>query len=318
MVAFGGEALQQALGSRPAGSWWTPFFLGLGLGGLPCLVWIAVTSADGSAFWRIGAEAERWTAEALDGLGPSWRIEHDVPFPELGYVVNVDHVAVGPHGVLVVETKWTSHTIDLGARRLPAEVVHALHQARDNAGRIDGLLQRVNVPTTVIPVVVYWGPHVTPPAEPVRRKDGVRLVAGGHGSEWLGLLSLDRLDEACIDRLANRVRDWRVEHEDDGVRTAVATRLRHADRLGKVAVGLAVLMVVLTLLSRVSDLVDRTLGRGGVTLAALVTLLPLVAALAAGTYVWLARQLDPDVPWIPRLIPIGVWSLGFAALLLAT
>lgn len=77
---------------------------------------------------------------------------------------------------------------------------------------------------------MYWGPNVTPPAEPVRREDGVRLVAGGQGSEWRSRLSLDRLDEADVDQLANRVRDWRVGHEDDGVRLAVAARLRHADR----------------------------------------------------------------------------------------
>ena len=66
-------------------SWWTPFVFGLGLGAFPCLVWIAVTSADGSATWRIGADAEAWTAEELRGLGSSWHIEHAVLFPELGH-----------------------------------------------------------------------------------------------------------------------------------------------------------------------------------------------------------------------------------------
>ncbi len=251
-------------------------------------------------------------------MGPLWRIEHDVPFPERNYVVNVDHVAVGPHGVLAVETKWTSHAIDLSARRLAPEVLKAIKQARDGAGRIEGLLRRTDVATKVIPVVMYWGPNVTPPADPVRRQDGVRLVAGGRGSEWRSRLSLDRLDEADIDGLASRVREWRVGHEDNGVRIAVAARLRHANRLGRAGIGLALLMAVLVPLSRASDFIDAVLGLGGSVLAVSVTLVPVVTALAAAAYVWLARQLDPEVPWIPGLIPLGAWVAGFASILLMT
>ena len=311
-------ALQEVWGGRPMASWWTPFLLGLVFGAFPCLVWAAVTSADGSASWRIGAEAEQWTAEELDGLGPLWRIEHDVPFPERNYVVDVDHVAVGPHGVLAVETKWTSHAIDLSARRLAPEVLKAINQARDGAGRIEGLLRRTEVATKVIPVLMYWGPNVTAPAEPIRREDGVRVVAGGHGSEWRSRLSLDRLGEADVDRLASRVREWRVGHEDNGVRIAVAARLRHAKRLGRAAIGLAVLMVVLLPLSRWSDFIDTVLGLGGGVLAVSAILVPVVTALAAGAYVWLARQLEPEVPSLPGLIPLGAWVAGFSGILLAT
>lgn len=317
-TVLGAGVLQEAVVGRPMAAWWTPFLLGLVLGAFPCLVWGALTSADGSASWRIGAQAEQWTAEELEGLGPSWRIEHNVPFPGPSHVVDVDHVAVGPHGVLAMETKWTSHAVDLGARRLAPEVAKAIEQARANAGRVRGLLRRVNVATDVIPVVVYWGPKVTPPPISVRREDGVRLVAGRRGSEWRPLLSLDRLDEADIDRLASRVRDWRAEHEEIGVRVAVAARLRHADRLGRVSIGLAMLMVILLPLSRASDFIDDTLRLGGGGLAASVILLPPVTGLAAAAYLWLARQLDPEVAWIRRLAPLGVWSAGFVGLVLAT
>jgi hypothetical protein len=49
-----------------------------------------------------------------------------------------------------------------------------------------------------------------------------------------------------------------------------------------------------------------------------VLLLPLVAALGSAAFVWLARQLEPEIRWFRRLAPLGAWILGFAALVLAT
>lgn len=77
-------------------------------------------------------------------------------------------------------------------------------------------------------------------------------------------------------------------------------------------------MLVLLLLSRASDLIDTTLGLGGSVLALTVLILPVVTALAAAAYVWLARQLEPEVPWIPGLIPLGAWAAAFVGIVLAT
>jgi hypothetical protein len=320
-VAFGANALDEALFGRPAASSWTPFVAGLGLGALPCLAWIAVTSADGSASWRVGAQAEQWTARELDALGPSWIIEHDIPFPERTYTANVDHVAVGPHGVLAVETKWTSHEVDLRARRLAPEVERAVRQAQASAGRISGLIRRVNDQVAVIPVVVYWGPHVIPPPEPVRRHDGVRVLAGRQGAEWRCRLGDTRLAAADIDRIAARVRDWRIEQEARTVGIAIAARLRQAHRLGRLSVGLALLMVALVPLSRVSgsagDFVDTMFRIGGRPLALALLLAPLITGLGSATLVGLARQNDPELRSVPGFVPLGVWIVGFVGLIVA-
>jgi len=224
--------------------------------------------------------------------------------------------------VLAVETKWTSHALDLGAKRLPPEVKKAMQQAQSNAGRVKGLLGRVKTGTDVIPVVVFWGPNVTPPATPVRREGDVRLIAGGHGSEWCSLLSLERLDVGDIGRLVSRVRAWRIEQERSTVGVGVASCLHKADLLGKTSLGLTGLMVVLLPLSQapapVSGLVDLAFRLGGSALAITLFILPLVVAVAAAPYVWLARQLDPDAAWVPRLLPLGVWIVGLTGLVAAT
>jgi hypothetical protein len=54
----------------------------------------------------LGYFGERIVAEHLDPLKQTgWRVFHDVPAQNNGTKFNVDHVAVGPQGVFVIETK---------------------------------------------------------------------------------------------------------------------------------------------------------------------------------------------------------------------
>jgi len=55
---------------------------------------------------RLGYLGERAVGEALDALSrDGFRIFHDIPADSGGHTFNVDHVAVGPHGVFAIETK---------------------------------------------------------------------------------------------------------------------------------------------------------------------------------------------------------------------
>jgi len=53
--------------------------------------------------WATGAEGERMTAALLDELGDAYVVRHDLGLP--GSRANLDHLVVGPTGVLTVETK---------------------------------------------------------------------------------------------------------------------------------------------------------------------------------------------------------------------
>lgn len=60
--------------------------------------------------WREGAEGERKTAKALATLERcGWHIEHDV---QCRYG-NYDHIAVGPAGIYLIETKNLSGAVEL-------------------------------------------------------------------------------------------------------------------------------------------------------------------------------------------------------------
>lgn len=63
--------------------------------------------------WEKGAAGEARTAEVLaSGLGPAWTVLHDVRWPGRQRA-NIDHLAVGPTGVFVIDSKNWSGRITL-------------------------------------------------------------------------------------------------------------------------------------------------------------------------------------------------------------
>ena len=66
--------------------------------------------------WAAGAAGERRTAAGLDGLErDGWTVLHDVRLP--GRRWNLDHVLIGPGGVVVVETKQWRRPVRTWRRR---------------------------------------------------------------------------------------------------------------------------------------------------------------------------------------------------------
>lgn len=61
---------------------------------------------------RLGLRGERHVAEQLEPLArQGWRLFHDVPMTVNGHAQNLDHVALGPQGLVVVETKTRSKPV---------------------------------------------------------------------------------------------------------------------------------------------------------------------------------------------------------------
>jgi hypothetical protein len=56
-----------------------------------------------TAAWRRGAKGEQRTARHLRRLGPAWAVFHDLAIP--GSRANADHLAIGPTGVFLIDTK---------------------------------------------------------------------------------------------------------------------------------------------------------------------------------------------------------------------
>lgn len=60
-----------------------------------------------AAMWEKGAEGEKAVAAALATFGDDWVILHDVRWPGRRFA-NIDHIAIGPGGVFVIDAKnWS-------------------------------------------------------------------------------------------------------------------------------------------------------------------------------------------------------------------
>jgi hypothetical protein len=123
-----------------------------------------------------GTQAEGWsTAELLRLEAHGWRVINDLP---AGFG-NIDHVVIGEHDVLAVETKviddspWLDEAVD-----------RACIQAKRGADRIRLVLRQHRVTDVrVIPAVVQWGIGVgSRPSVEVRH--GVRVLSAAHAAEW--------------------------------------------------------------------------------------------------------------------------------------
>lgn len=159
-------------------------------------IYFAIIST-GASTYLIGANAERWTLGEFTKLGPKWNFYSNVPFSvgfgERSWFVDVDLIGVGPYGVLVIESKFSSMVTDLGAAKLDDRVLGAIAQVEGNAGRVRAVLGDLAPYVPIRPVITFWGHAVKGPETFVRRVNSdlspIRIVHGAYSKEWRGLIA---------------------------------------------------------------------------------------------------------------------------------
>jgi Nuclease-related domain len=143
------------------------WMLGLALGGLIGL-WVAIADSPPAHIenWLRGAEGERKTERALRPLRcTGWSFAHDLDAAH----GNRDHVAVGPGGVFLLETKRPGGAVTVEGDRLRVQRLDDPDQAYDIdrlAGRVRAEAARLSEELAaatgrrcwVQPVVVVWAP----------------------------------------------------------------------------------------------------------------------------------------------------------------
>ena len=219
-VMVGAVALTRAAGSTSNDTLIAVIIAVVGTLSVCVLVGLAVVFSGG-VNWITGGQAERWTGEALQRFGPEWRFAHNLEFtvgdPPYSFPVDVDHVAVGPNGVVVVETKYSSDQIDLDAERLAPKVRRAAEQAYQNANRIRRLFATMPVAPQVFCLVIYWGFRPVMPKEPIRYlgSQGKTLVVMGPDIErWIDVVT----DGQCEPHITDEA--WRLIEEYQAAATS--------------------------------------------------------------------------------------------------
>ena len=140
---------------------------------------------------------ERQVIHALRDRG--WYVADDVLLPH----VDVDHVAVGPAGVLAVQVQWTNEPDTRGRPAARARI--AAHQLRK-------ALAAHELQIDVVPAVLTFGPGLTSMPGGVKVVDAVAMLNGYQASEWLTELGRRvLLPEHVVDAIREVVSDLR-EH----------------------------------------------------------------------------------------------------------
>lgn len=166
--------------------------------------------ASGSVNATMGATAEQWTSTELWRLRRhGWRTINRLVFRK----GDIDHIAVGPEGVIVVETKWRSAklAVEDHDQWLAAAAKQVKRNERDVAGHL-GWGARKDARITSL--IVVWGPRVEQQGDEAPRIGGdVNVVAGDHLRDELAHLSEAHLTPDEVDAIYAKLKKW-VEQKD--------------------------------------------------------------------------------------------------------
>lgn len=235
-----------------SGAFLRGLIVGAGVTGTAALLCALVRGATGTAWMTAGATAEQWSAQELRRLrGDGYRLFNHV-FLSGG---DIDHVLVGPAGVVAVETKWSATPwTDANAS---ARITRAVDQVGANARKLRLWSPLHNADVTVVrPVVFLWsisGPdntQNTPATEKLRIEAGATIVTGKQAARtWIervrqspATLTADQIAEIYA-ALENQIRR-RDNHElTEAPPTPPTLEKIYWSALGGVAAFLAALLI---------------------------------------------------------------------------
>jgi hypothetical protein len=144
-------------------------------------IWIAVVLvlvASGTGCLMMGDVAEQWTAQELRPLRRHrWKLINRMLLRRW----DIDHIAIGPGGVIVAETKWSGDHWKLDPP--DDRVVAAVDQVRKNARSLRLYLKPHIGDAPVRPIVVLWDPEGR--ADPSVEIDEVTVLPGPSLPGWL-------------------------------------------------------------------------------------------------------------------------------------
>ena len=179
------------------GGWAREFALGAWTAAVVAMGHHFVWQMSGAVNWELGALGEQWTAQALRKLRSSgWHLVNDVHFKHS----NIDHVLVGPGGVIVVETKTSSK--NWSDRAQQQWIAKATGQVSGYARSMRNYLKPHLDGAPVIPIVALWPSR----AEiTTREHDGVTVVSGSSLVDAVAELPGGQMDKSAVDAVCEEL-----------------------------------------------------------------------------------------------------------------
>jgi hypothetical protein len=178
------------------------------------MLFVVVLSGAGTTF--MGAVGESWTAQDLRWLcRRGWLLVNGF---KLDSSWDIDHVLVGPNGVLSIESKWSGDPWPLrdGDRFMQDRRENAASQARRSADDLATWLTGAGVEVPVTSVVVLWSGAPTTEDGWVERGHGrTVIVQGPHLRSWLRseLPTINPISAQTADRIYTHLEQHVAEQE---------------------------------------------------------------------------------------------------------
>ena len=159
---------------------------------------VATLSGAGPA--AVGQMAEQWTAYELRRLKRrGWRLINHVHFR----LWDIDHVLLGPGGVVVVETKFSSDGW-APSRYTDRVISDAVERVQRNANDIGLVLGKASLPSHLVsPVVVLWGRSDIYRVD--CREGVVRVISGHLLRDWLRSVPDTGLEDLTASNLYDKL-----------------------------------------------------------------------------------------------------------------
>ena len=291
-------------------AWLAPagFWRGLAVGGVGtsaiATLFVLLIEVTGTAAVSMGSTAEQWTASELRPLRKQgWVLINRFLLDRGG---DIDHLLIGPAGIVVAETKWRSSGWTL---RPPApEVREAMQRVSRSAHRIGNWDPVKKAGCPVQPVLFLWGRRADEPAEATREYLDIGPVAVIRGTRaaahWRErAVRADRmLADPVVAALAREIREHlRKRDEHEAARQTVPPTFQRLywTASGCCVVGVTGMMAMIEPLSHRLDAI-------AVVVAAI--------AVALGIYLrrFRAVKLFADA-WLAGVVGVGVLALVLVA-----
>ncbi|MBW3557125.1 MAG: NERD domain-containing protein [Actinobacteria bacterium] len=138
---------------------------------------------------------ERRVLHALRDAG--WYVADDISIDG----IDIDHVAIGPAGVLAVQVMWTNRPDPRGKPSIRARVA---------AERLRRTLAAKEVRVEVVPAVLAFGPGLTEEPAGVKVVDSVAILFGDQSGRWMAELGRRHLlTETTLEAVRSAVAELR-------------------------------------------------------------------------------------------------------------
>lgn len=166
-------------------SWMQGFIGGIWIASVVWFVALLVIQSAGTAPITMGATAEQWTAQEMRMLRRSgWKVtSHVRPWVKGG---DVDHLAIGPGGAVVIESKWVS---DERTLQRSDRVEEDRKQLEKSAIRIRNTLRNRLQNAPIRSAVVYWGAVNHADAAVTSVDNDPQVLVGSQLERWLHTIS---------------------------------------------------------------------------------------------------------------------------------